>query len=339
MELLHFTESKHAFDYIEVILELITYLMIHLKLDAYRLNTSLISDLIIDMKQDYYSDNYLTPEEVLGILRYSGISKLYIKTAFPAAAITATFWYLRPLVHHDTGLIIYLGNGTEPHALPYRIRYDLLFDIQDLKTYIAVYVCQGFLVPVIFIGFIGTDCLLVTMALHICGQYAVLSTRIQSTLRDSMGFEKHFSNIVKRHIHLIRIGKNLDDFCNLIVLFELLCTTILLCITGYNWIADGQNTNFIIFGLYVITQLLLLLGYCLIGECLIAESTGIADAFYTCEWYIIPPKYVRMISICICRSQYAATITAGRFMVLSLSSFTEVLKTSAAYLSVLRKMI
>ncbi|XP_043685151.1 odorant receptor 22c-like [Vespula pensylvanica] len=79
--------------------------------------------------------------------------------------------------------------------------------------------------------------------------------------------------------------------------------------------------------------------YCYIGECLIQESTNLSHAFYRYEWYNVSPINLKMVNICMLRMKKPQQLTSGKFFVLSLASFTDILKTSMGYLSLLRTLI
>ncbi|XP_018364113.1 PREDICTED: odorant receptor Or2-like [Trachymyrmex cornetzi] len=86
--------------------------------------------------------------------------------------------------------------------------------------------------------------------------------------------------------------------------------------------AYGDATTVLAFALYVSCVISTILGYCYIGECLITESTALREAFYNSDWYNNSPSTSKLINICIVRSEKPLMLTAGKFCVLSLSTFT-----------------
>ncbi|XP_076235616.1 uncharacterized protein LOC143180019 [Calliopsis andreniformis] len=68
------------------------------------------------------------------------------------------------------------------------------------------------------------------------------------------------------------------------------------------------------------------------------ECANIGIATYMINWYRLPPKEaLDLIPIC-CISNSSIRLTAGKFVALSLSNFCSVLKSSMAYLSILRQL-
>ncbi|XP_046837307.1 odorant receptor coreceptor-like isoform X2 [Vespa crabro] len=82
--------------------------------------------------------------------------------------------------------------------------------------------------------------------------------------------------------------------------------------------------------------LISLLVYCYIGESLINESTSFGESIYHCKWYNVSQEEIKLMHICMMRSSKQMELTVGKFFALSLTTYTDVVKTSMAYLSVLR---
>lgn len=54
------------------------------------------------------------------------------------------------------------------------------------------------------------------------------------------------------------------------------------------------------------------------------QSANVQNAYYECEWYKMPLKYQKQMSICIACVQKPLKLTAGRFYVFSLGRFSGV---------------
>jgi len=54
------------------------------------------------------------------------------------------------------------------------------------------------------------------------------------------------------------------------------------------------------------------------------QSTTLREAFYNSDWYNNPPSTSKLINICMVRSEKPLMLTAGKFCVLSLNTFTSV---------------
>nr|QHN69116.1 odorant receptor 28b [Sirex noctilio] len=314
--------------------------MILFKIGAYRFNAKQLREVLEDIEDDFTNTKYKTTEERLAFFEYNATSKRFIKIAIPLIFAAAFMFYLRPLTGQLSASKSHAENTSAVYVIPYRTR--LFFEVTELRTYVLVYVCQVPIVPLVTFGYTGTDCLLVTLMLHVCGQLSALSHRVKEVTTSPLGYRHVIRELVTNHLRLIRLVNILDSAFNLLLLQQLVGITIILCLVGYNVIAnseDGQKAHLFTHLLYASSMLLLLFGYCLIGECLINESVNIGNAFYDCNWYEVPPKHLKLFLVCMARSQSPLVLTAGRFYIFSLQSFTDVMKTSMAYLSMLRTFL
>ena len=54
------------------------------------------------------------------------------------------------------------------------------------------------------------------------------------------------------------------------------------------------------------------------------QCEKLRDAYYQCNWYNMPSSYKQCMIICTIQAQVSLQLTAGKFYVFSLESFTEV---------------
>ncbi|RLZ02279.1 Odorant receptor 16 [Cephus cinctus] len=311
-----------------------------LKISAYRINKNELRKMSNDINDDFKEESYKDSEEKALFLEYNAIAQKFMKVGIPITLIAAVLYYLRPLTGHVIVDTSHLGNTSHSYIMPYRIT--LFFEITNFQMYVFMYAFEILNVPIIAFGFIGTDCLLITLVLHLCGQLAVLSHQVRNLTMNPQNFQNEFRVIVMKHLRLIRISKSLDTAFNQILIQQLVGMSLLLCLAGYNLIAmsdSGQNVHLITFIFYACSVSMLLFAYCLIGEYLINESTKIQDAFYNSTWYNRPPYQLELFLICMVFVQRPLVLTAGKIYSLSLSTFARVAKNSMAYLSVLRKFV
>lgn len=94
------------------------------------------------------------------------------------------------------------NNNATSFVLPYRTRF--FYEVTEIHTYCLTYAYQAMTLPIVTLGLIGTDGLLISLTLHICGQLSVLVDDIINLEKDSKN-RKHLGirAIVKRHLRLI----------------------------------------------------------------------------------------------------------------------------------------
>ncbi|XP_046612748.1 odorant receptor 13a-like isoform X2 [Neodiprion virginianus] len=279
----------------------------------------------------------LSPSEKRKYALCNSKGKTFVKIFTFFVGATCVFYYLKPLP------IIVLAanrNGSTSLVLPFRT--SLSFERTDAYVYAVLYVCQMGALLQIFLGYVGTHALLITLMMHICGELSVLSERIVNIKKQmEKGHRCEIQKIITRHLRLIWMAKEIDTAFTVVLLSQVISSEIMICVAGFNMIvysANSEKTAFITFAFYEVAALVDLYVYCFIGECLILESTRISDAVYDCAWYEMPPSQAKDLILVMARSQKPLHLTAGKVFVFSLEIFSEFVKTSMAYLSVLRAM-
>lgn len=110
------------------------------------------------------------------------------------------------------------------------------------------------------------------------------------------------------------------------------------CIYFFSFTKEWEESNaigvttFVILKISVIFNIFL---FCYIGELLSTECASIGETIYMIDWYRLPEKKAFCLTLMIATAQNPVTITAGKFP-LSLKSFCNVVRTSVAYLNLLR---
>lgn len=91
------------------------------------------------------------------------------------------------------------------YLLPYR--FHLFYTIDSVGVYAIIY---ALLMPFIMVSGCGenaSDCIMITLAFHLCGQLSVLALRINNIGTDpsnSKGkFEREMKNVVRTHLRLL----------------------------------------------------------------------------------------------------------------------------------------
>ncbi|XP_015185693.1 PREDICTED: odorant receptor 13a-like [Polistes dominula] len=133
------------------------------------------------------------------------------------------------------------------------------------------------------------------------------------------------------------LSEFLEENFNLMILLQLIGGIVQLCIVGYDALVrstDGDIT--MILPCFMISSAISceLLIYCYMGECLIKESTVFGEALYLCEWYNISKKEKQLMHICMIRSTKQMSLTSGKFLIVSLTTYTDVSMNLNNYLNI-----
>ncbi|XP_035742386.1 odorant receptor 13a-like [Vespa mandarinia] len=319
------------------LLENVFNLMALLKICICRIKRKSLARLLEDVRTDFIIDNYNTIDEKIAFLSYNKFSRKFVKLTLIVCLAGACSYYFMSLVNNVEMVI---RNSSYGYRLPYRVW--LLIEPKDLITYICLCCYQFIIIPSIVFGYVGTDCLFVSLVLHVSGLFSALSCKVKHVLDDPNDRQRRMKDLIVKHVRLIRLSESLEDEFNLVILQQLVGNTFQLCLLGYDALAstaEGEGRMLVAFFLIVACVFSTLLAYCYMGECLIKESSVLGDAFYHCEWYKISRTEKKLMHICMMRSTKFMRLTSGKFCTLSLNTFTDVLKTSMAYFSVLRTFV
>nr|ARN17881.1 odorant receptor 3 [Cephus cinctus] len=325
---------------VENLTENIVLTLLCCKIGLYRLNRRLMKEILLDIKMDYAIELYNTEEQKSIFLAYNRLSKSFIKYSVTTTTVATVLYYIQPLMDHANSHRKLTENSSITYILPYHMR--MSFNITESSLYYYVYAYEGVLVPIIACGYSGTDCLLVTLTLHLCAQISVLANQVENFNGDFRKFHSHLKQVVTKHSRIISLSVKLRTAFAYFLLVQLVGATLVVCLAIYNLLKNyatghtAQLFGFIFYGSSVTVQLL---GYSFIGERLMTESLKLSDAFYNCKWYVLSPIYVNLVLFCILRAQVPLVLTAAGFCTFSLQSFTDVVKTSMTYLSVLRHFV
>nr|AXM05204.1 odorant receptor [Campoletis chlorideae] len=309
--------------------------MVLAKLVIIRYSTTLQS-LILAVQQDYGLENYENREERQIYLKYNKMAKFFYKITIPTISAGSVMYYLVPLENFVRTMH---RNDTNPFVLPFGTR--LFFEIKDARTYFMVYAYQS---PMMYVLVCHSAwfCLLTTMVFHVCGQLAIVQYRIRmikvSLIHEPDNSNAVFRKIAQKHLRSIWMAKCMDDAFNMVLLQDLAGSTLLLGLTSYLVIVRTQ-TDFLVCCMSVvcsITMLCLLYAYCIVGECLIDESTKVHEAYYQCNWYESSLNFRKCLVISMGATQQPLHLSAGKAYIFCLNGFTDVLRSAMGYLSLLR---
>ncbi|EFN83166.1 hypothetical protein EAI_11240 [Harpegnathos saltator] len=168
------------------------------------------------IQPDFSAKSYSSAREKTLYLHYNKFALIFIKVSLGMATLAVS-------THNAS------------YELPYRT-YPF-FEIQDVTTYFCLCAYQIIALPTIVCGYSAPDSFVLSMALHICGQFAVLSYKIEELLKDHENYNRHIGAIVLRHRQLITLAEILENNFNMIFLQQTLGTIFLLCLTTYHMLA------------------------------------------------------------------------------------------------------
>ncbi|XP_052855497.1 odorant receptor 13a isoform X3 [Drosophila gunungcola] len=252
---------------------------------------------------------------------------------------------------------LFFGPELDPQDRPFP--YKMVFPYNANKSwigYVLTYMFTSYAGICVVTTLFAEDSLFGFFITYTCGQFQLLHERIDNLFTESNEDDeqmqlKRLKGIVEKHNNIIRFAHRLEDFFNPILLVNLMISSVLICMVGFQIITGknmfiGDYVKFIIYISSAISQLYVL---CENGDALIKQSTLTAQILYGCQWEIsgqFKPgsdksnsKNIRNhLWFMILCSQQPVRITAFKFSTLSLQSFTAILSTSMSYFTLLRSV-
>ncbi|EFN67925.1 Putative odorant receptor 9a, partial [Camponotus floridanus] len=185
---------------------------------------------------------------------------------------------------------------------------------------------------------IGNDALFLNIILHVCGQVNILRNRFIKFDVTSSRIDNRFNELIQRHRHVIMLARELADLISFVLLIELFIISILLCIMGFQLIfaLKVHDTVMISRSSFILSVFLIQLTlYSFIGNYLKSEMEEIGHSIYQSVWYNFPRKLIKSVIFVLMQTQSPVALQAGNFIVINLSTYVTILKSSFSYLSVL----
>ncbi|XP_011163168.3 odorant receptor Or2 [Solenopsis invicta] len=234
----------------------------------------------------------------------------------------------------------YVTNFTDPFGKPLPIQTYYLHDVSTSPKYEITYLIQIISLTISGVSYTAVDNFLGLLILHVCGQMENLHLRLLN-LGKNQNFQALLKYNVNDHIRLIRSIHVIDNTFNLMLLGLLFFFGILFCLHGFliiNVVNQGGHLSLMQFILYISASVAVLMHtclYCAVGELLTTQSEKIHRATYEYVWYTLKPKAAKNLTLIMLRAKKPLTITAGKTFPMTMSTFCNLLKTSAGYVSVL----
>ncbi|XP_004529819.1 odorant receptor 13a [Ceratitis capitata] len=174
---------------------------------------------------------------------------------------------------------------------------------------------------------------------------------------------RRLDKIAGKHSILFNFVSRMEEFFSPIFLVNFLISTVLICMVGFQ-LVTGNNMfigDYVKFLVYILSSLSQLFVLCWNGDKIIQNSLEMANHLYACNWesdivltnthtnnnqqmknptriiyYSTGAVFRKNLQFMIMRSQRQTCITAMKFSILSLSSFSGLMSSSMSYFALLQ---
>ncbi|XP_076276553.1 odorant receptor 4-like [Lasioglossum baleicum] len=191
----------------------------------------------------------------------------------------------------------------------------------------------------------GACCLAVAFAVHACGQMQVLMCWLSHLVdgRVDMGNTTNgrIAQIVSQHVRIQKFLTVMEKALTQVSLVEFFGCTVDICLLGYYIIVESRAKDMTAVITYTIILASLIFNifiFCYIGELVAEQCRKVGQMSYMIDWYRLPENTKLSVVLIMAMSSTPTKLTAGRLVKLSLASFSDVMKTSVAFLNMLRTL-
>ncbi|XP_020295537.1 uncharacterized protein LOC109860675 [Pseudomyrmex gracilis] len=147
--------------------------------------------------------------------------------------------------------------------------------------------------------------------------------------------------IIEEHVRILRFISLVEKILHEISLVEIVECTLNMCFLGYYVIMEWGLGDFATKVTYIILLSSFIFNifiFCYIGELVAEQCKKVSETSYMIEWHRLPGTTALAVILMIAMSNSSVRLTAGNIIKLSICSFGDVIKTSIAYLNMLRTL-
>ncbi|CAH0697169.1 unnamed protein product [Spodoptera exigua] len=186
--------------------------------------------------------------------------------------------------------------------------------------------------------------LVCSLIMYLCDQLIHLQKELRSLdyVKDTeMVTRMKFKMIIKKHIRLMSYSMRMESIFNEYFLVQNLAVTVELCLNAVMVTVVGaqQITLLFTFLAYLIIALINAYIYCYLGNELIIQSEGIAQAAYESTWTSWPVDLQKDLLIVINASQRPLKLSAGGIALMSIQTFSQALYNGYSIFAVLNDAV
>ncbi|XP_050457493.1 odorant receptor 63a-like [Cataglyphis hispanica] len=182
-------------------------------------------------------------------------------------------------------------------------------------------------------------------AMHACGRLEILMQWIEHLVDGREDFrgnlDERVSMIVQQHVRIIHFISLTDKVLREISIVEIVGCTLNMCFLGYYIITEWnikEPAHYITYIIILISLTFNIFILCYIGELVAEQCRKIGKVSYMIDWYRLPERKALALVLMIAMSNSSVKFTAGNLFDLSLNTFGDVIRTSVAYLNMLRTL-
>ncbi|XP_073948907.1 putative odorant receptor 92a isoform X2 [Choristoneura fumiferana] len=281
------------------------------------------------------------------LMKYQKVVKFvtlwYAYYVVPLLSIVVTFPIL--IMCYDYNV---LGKDLE-HRYPFEAWYP--FD--KIKWYYAAYVWESLMTALVVCIYSFSELINVSCIGYICMELRLIGTHLRQLIEPKQIIDLTRSHnvaavhdIIKRKLRTIILKYNilenilskLDGVLGDIMLVNYTFGSIFICLTAYTFTVVDELYSTVRFFFFFISLIISILHQCVMGQVISDHSEGLAGELYNSEWTYGDQETKKLVLMFIMRLQKPFQLTAKKYVVMNLNTFTTICSTSYQCFNLLRKM-
>ncbi|XP_031834906.1 odorant receptor 13a-like [Nomia melanderi] len=214
------------------------------------------------------------------------------------------------------------------------------FDVMFTPVYEVVLLVQ-FVLQYCIVGVASMSmALIAALVLHVASQTDILCQEILS-IPNSVTESKLpiLKSAIAKHQRIIYLSENIKQLFLYISLVQFLSNILVICFLGFMLVVSlGTESGSSLMTKYLpyyATANAEAFVLCYTGEYLSTKSENIRRAVSDMDWYNLNQQDIHLILLMLLRTEKQLTLTAGKFVTLSVETFANMVKASASYISLL----
>ncbi|CAH1381872.1 unnamed protein product [Tenebrio molitor] len=163
--------------------------------------------------------------------------------------------------------------------------------------------------------------------------------RSEGNDKQSKIIERNFNKCVKHHKAIVEFVYKIEYTFSNGIFLQFFASVIVICATGFLMIiVPIPSVQFGLLATYFICMMCQVAMYCWYGHIVMTTSDQIGRFVYMSNWYESDLPIRKNLTIFLERTKKPVILTAGKFVALSLTTLTAILRSSYSYFAVLRRL-
>ncbi|XP_033230944.1 uncharacterized protein LOC117182031 [Belonocnema kinseyi] len=222
------------------------------------------------------------------------------------------------------------------------------FGIDHEKYFYSIFVYNTVGIYLNFTISVSIDSMYFVYVQHVCGIFSAIGHRLENITKDyklesKKQLKKNVSEeiffCIKQHNTALKYAEDIENTYAVYFFFLTGINMLILSFTGVQVVIKLGNFDDVVkFTNYTILLVVHLLFNSVPAQRLVDHSLMISDSAYNSSWYQMSTSNRKILLFILMRSSKPCIITAGKFYVMSLKSFSKVIRTASSYFTVLISM-